>query len=86
MRDGLRYDRGVGDAIAADIVLDLRSLVLGLLQYPLNIATPFETTEEEIVVRDSCETTQEIRLTKVLDYFFPTTVNDLEFSKVVQVG
>ena len=66
VRDGLRYDWRIGDAIIADNVLDLQSLFLGLLQYPLNIASAFETTEEEIVGHDDSEATQEIRLTKVL--------------------
>lgn len=66
VRDGLRYDGGVRDTIAANDVLNLRSLVLGLLQYSLNILAPFDTPEEEIVRCDSCKATQEIRLAKAL--------------------
>ena len=44
VRDGLRFDGGVRDTIAADDVLDFRSLVLGLLfQYHLNIVTGLST-------------------------------------------
>ena len=82
MRDGLRYD----GYHHRDDVLDLLSPVLGLLQYPLNIATAFRTTK-----RKSSRVTvkQRNNLSKVvLCWIFPTTVNELELSKVchVQVG
>ena len=70
VRDGLRFDCGVRDTIAADDVLDLRSLDLVglglLLESPLNLVTRLRTGQEEIVGRDSYETIQKIRLAKTL--------------------
>ena len=70
VRDGLRFDCGVRDTIAADDVLDLRSLDLVglglLLESPLNLVTRLRTGQEEIVGRDSYKAIQKIRLAKTL--------------------
>ena len=45
-------------SFAANDILNMWSFVLGMLQYTLNIVTALETTENEIVGRESCQATQ----------------------------